>query len=305
MIYIFYGVEPFVAERQIHSIVSKVQFPDFDLLRTENVFNEDVYQFLIQYPLMGNARVALLSLDELISLDGNKYFEKYLAHPSKISDLIIKCKKVDERNSIYKKLSKDERVTFHKCEKLSGKMLQSSILRHIKQCGAEITKDAYELFLHKVNYAEMEDINMYHLINELNKLINYDEHITVDSVNKVVRENLKENIFSLTTMLFNGNLNGCYRQIEVLLSNKQSSIGILALVQREFRIAYKAAALNIGKKELNVWRLPVKISENTAISCLRILDEAILEDKNSSDSFTLLKVTFEKLHVKMKEQEAY
>lgn len=296
MVYLIYGSDPFIVDWNIKGIVNKIEYPDFELLKSEE-FTEDTLNFLRQYPLMGKYRGVLLEIAKLGILKDNKLFNSYLKKPAKHSELIIKADSVDERLTIFKSL-KSENCKVIKCDKLGYDKLKASILAHIKKNDASITSDALELFINRVNYLDIDTVNMYELINKLNVLIQYDSKITVDTVKAVVTENVKTNAFSILDKIIKGNMSEVYTQIDAILANKDSSeIGLLSLIQREFRLSYKAALLKADAKSMGVYFPPKKMSTETAREALELLDKAILDEKSSSvDSRVLLNVTLEKLY---------
>lgn len=297
MVYLVYGSDPFIVRWNTKNLLKIVENKDFDLRVSENM-DADVYTYLCQYPMFGEHRGVLLRISKLSDLDKNTYFEKYLKKGEKTpSILVINADSVDTRISLYKRVCKEPGCKVIKCDKLDEKRLTASILKHLNECGARITKDALKLFISRVNYLEIEEVNMYELINTLDKLVQYCKDITVDSVRAVVKENVKDNIFSLTSMLLSGDMASCYKQLDVLLNKRQSPINIFSLLLREFRLAYKADALGVDKTALGVYFAPRKLPRAVCVRCMEILNDAVNSCKASIfQDKELVKIVFEQLY---------
>ena len=151
MIKLLYGNEPFLIDCNKNKATDKVIYKDLNLAFF-NSFNQEVLRLALTHPFMEDQRVIVLNIDNLKELD-NKDFLQYFDKPSKSTELIIICRKPDERLKIFKRLQENSIC----CNKVKTKKeFQDIILRLLNRYSARITEEAMIEFQNRINYFEIE-----------------------------------------------------------------------------------------------------------------------------------------------------
>ncbi len=249
MIKVLYGSEPYLISKIKDEVVSQIQFPDMNLTSAE-VFNSEIVDILQTYPLMEDRRVVVIDADSL-SVISNDDFTGYMENPSEYSDLLVILRQADMRVKLVNQLKKNGLLTI--CNKFeSEKDLIAEIKSVLSVNGYSIAEDAFKEFLKRENYFDNEDVTLYGVINDILGLGVVNPNITLDMVKSTIKDNAKENVFSLAKLILNKDVKG-FRQQANLMSADQA-IPTLSLIMREYRIAYKALYFKpneIGAKYIN------------------------------------------------------
>lgn len=292
MIQIIYGNEPYLIDQMKKKAVANISTLDFNLTEFY-AWSEDVLNYLSTYPVMDDTKVAFLYLKDIKELDSKSScsFTEYLSSPSDFSNLYIFPQKVDKRTSFYKSLSKAGIVK--EINKISDEnMLQKILLSKVSQLNGQITHDAYNELIRREAYLELDDINLFHLTNDIQSLVSYDSNVTKDTVELLIPERIVSNAFGIATLLMQGNYRELKRQAEALSND---AIGALSALLREYRIAYKSKYFSPG--EIGVRSISLKSMETSElVAGMNIIISSIDAIKQSSLSEkTALWYTFQKL----------
>ena len=136
--------------------------------------------------------------------------------------------------------------------------------------GGRITRDAMTLFLKRENYLECEDITLYHLFSDIERLLSYNSDITAEVVKSLIIENVTENVFGIAKMICNSDITALQKQYDVI----SNPIGTLSALLREYRIAYKEKyfpASEIGVRYITLSDMP----KEKLLQGMDIITEAI------------------------------
>lgn len=248
MIGIYYGNEPYLIQIEKHKLMRKIQNPEMNLIHSSSM-TEDIVGFLNTFPIMDERRLAVLDIDVLSQLD-TADFRSYLENPADSSDLFIMVRSFDMRTKFAKELSKKKLL--HECKKLSDiNSVVNYLLPVIKNAGGRITEAAMQEFMTRENYLEA-DINLLNVINDLKSLLTIDKDITLPMVKTYIKSNEVENCFALAKMIANQDFVGLKKQSELISGS--DSIGVLSLLMREYRIAWKLKVINGFQAKYAVFR---------------------------------------------------
>lgn len=266
---LIYGNEPYLMQAYHEEIRKGVSMPEFNLLESEQ-FTEKERDFARQMPFMGKNRVLILRWE---SLTANELLEKYLKEPAPKTDLYLFVGGIDRRLSLYKKFSAAGIRQFDK----NLDVLQKWILGYIKKHGCQITRQAYDEFLRRINY-ELEEVNMFHVKSALKRLCTTSDEITPELVKRLVQINEKEDVFGLIYMIDERRKRELFHQADLIIQNEsQSIIGTLSLLLRSYRILYKVNVCGCTLKEAGVnYRTYVpEMTREQADEGIRIIQEAV------------------------------
>ncbi len=267
--YLIYGEEPYLIDKFRKELVDKVETPEFNLLDTHE-FGEAERAFLCQYPLLGNRKVFIFHTEKLT---GCTELVEFISTQGKKAEVYIFCEEIDRRVKIYKSFRRDEIKVYNK---LRQDTLEKTVMQFIKKSECEITTEAYHLFLQMVNYYS-DETNLYDVLHSLERICAVKE-ITKEVVEGMVVDREKEDIYSLIRLIMSKQYADVFRQADLILRNQQNNvIGILSLLLRSFRIAYKMQRCNCSLQALGInYRTFVpKLPAEQCNQAMYILDETV------------------------------
>ena len=208
-------------------------------------FTEAEQNFLCQHALFGDKKVLIYRAN---SLKESGEFVKYVSEKGKTTDTYIFVQEVDRRSKVYKMFKKEEVQVF---KKLSRDVLEKTVMQFVKKAGCEITTEAYQLYLQLINY-DSEETNLYDVLHSLKRLCAVKE-ITKETVEYTVLDREQENIFLLIQLIMQGKYSDVFRQAELILQNQPNNvIGVLSLLLRSYRLAYKMEVCHCSLSALGV-----------------------------------------------------
>lgn len=285
-----YGDEPFLVEEFRNEIMKRIETPEWNLLDTDE-FAEEEKKFLQQMPLFGGKKVMFFRAKNLKECQD---LVNYIADLKNDTEIYLFCNEVDKRSKVYKSFNKEE---IRLCNKVPQNILVLTIVRYVKKAGCKITQEACDRFVQLINYYS-DEVNLYDVRNALRRLCSYPE-ITIDIVENIVMDRQTEDIYSLIQLIMQKKNDEVYRQAELILQNQKNNvIGILSLLLRSYRLAYKMQVCNCSLSALGVkYRTYVpQLSADVCDQAMNILDEAILNIKKGTYAPEIaLKVTLAKL----------
>lgn len=228
MIYFMTGPEDYVRDLKIEGLTAGKPIEKYD------GWNPQVEDAWRTGSIFGNKCIVV----ELDKLEADSTMEKSFQNTDADNDLIISAKKVQQNTRIYKLLSKIGKQVV--CEKLKEADLENHILKGLKHLHIKMTGDACRLFIDRSGYYEKEEVTLYTINTYLKQLAFSSEKITVDIVDLIIPKLLEENINKMTVLLFSKQKREFLQLVSDLLENKQEVVGMLGLLLRHYRIAYKA-----------------------------------------------------------------
>lgn len=228
MIYFMTGPEDYVRNLKIEGLTAGKPIEKYD------GWNPQVEDAWRTGSIFGNKCIVV----ELDKLEADSTMEKSFQNTDADNDLIISAKKVQQNTRIYKLLSKIGKQVV--CEKLKEPDLENHILKGLKHLHIKMTGDACRLFIDRSGYYEKEEVTLYTINTYLKQLAFSSEKITVDIVDLIIPKLLEENINKMTVLLFSKQKKEFLQLVSDLLENKQEVVGMLGLLLRHYRIAYKA-----------------------------------------------------------------
>lgn len=242
--YLVYGDEPYLIDQFRKKIVAQVETPEFNLWDT-NEFTETERGFLCQHALFGDRKTLVYRINDL--KEGEDAV-RYVSEKGKNTDVYIFAREVDKRSRAYKMFQKDEIKVFHK---LSQDILHKTIMQFVKKAGCNITQEAYCLYLQLINYYS-DETNLYDVLHSLERLC-AAKAITKETVENIVMDREQENIFILIQLITQEKYTDVFRQADLILRNQPNNvIGVLSLLLRSYRLAYKMQVCNCSLKVLGV-----------------------------------------------------
>lgn len=272
---LFYGNEPYLLAKEKEKIIRMAS----DVIEVTEVeaFTQEIVDLCFQQSFFTEKRIIVITCE---SLEKNVLLEEYLKKPALDTDLYMFAEKANKSLKVFKAF--DEVLELRK---ISSEQLRDVIVAYVEHFDCNITEEGFHCFTSRMNYYD-EDICLFDVFCELDKLIAYSDVISKEVVGRVVEERLSDNIFSLTNLYFNGTGYDLMRQVKTLQVQKGfSSIAALSLLLRSFRVAYKGYMFGM-RTGLNI---PRSFGVDKAEECVALLTNHIRAIKagNLADDIAL------------------
>ncbi len=254
---------------------SKLQFPDFNLLKSTSL-GEEEDMFLSACPMMDDKRILVLSLKKLDELKGD-FFEKWVEDAETSNLILVKTAEYDGRTSFYKDCVKKGVVV--PCDKKDFyNSVVPVVLKSVTLAGGTIDESVVTKMLQRVGYLENGEVNMYTIIGYVNTMLSLDKNITVELMESVVPSYFKEDVFSLAKLICSKDMKGLKKQAELL---RGSEIETLSALLREFRISYKAKYFPLKETGASYSAFLKRDKEYLAYG-IKVISETVAGIKNGS-----------------------
>lgn len=231
-------------QQMIEAYVKKAG-SDFGLERVDGstVKSHDLSGVLQASPFLANSRLVIvdgLAINKAIS----DKLAKLMEGVPTTTVAVFVDREVDQRTSVFKQLSKADRVV--KFEPLSGSKLVTWARAEIEKLGGSAEPAAVRELVDVVG----ED--QWRLASEINKLVNYDTTVTVKTVRALVASSVDQSIFDLVEAMAAGRTAAALEGFRILIQQRQSEIYILTMVQWQLRnlLLAKAAPPQMSPQEL-------------------------------------------------------
>ena len=246
MIQLIFGEEPYLISDKVNKAKSEVSGMGY--ARFEG-FSNEVAEFASQYPFCDPKQVIVIEIQSLKNDDNIlSFIQKY---DSKVNDIYIVAEEVDKRTKLYKYM--DSKNMIQECKKISEGMFKKFVLQTISNEGGNITTKAYDMFVDRCGYFENDDITLYTIKTYIYQLLFAGDEKVIDEkrVLSIVPETLDNKTFELTNLLLQRDECKLFILAKSLIEAKESPIGMLSLLLRSFRLAYKASLYSeMNEKQL-------------------------------------------------------
>lgn len=231
MVFFFYGPNTYAAKHKIRDMavayVAKAG-SDFGLERLDggSVSFETLGGALTAMPFLANSRLVIVD-----GLSGNKLVaEKVPALLAQVPETTVAVfyeSNVDQRTTYFKAMSKTARAV--KFESLSLSQLAAWTRREVANMGGSIDGPAVSWLTETVG----ED--QWRLTQEINKLVNYDPHITLENAKKLVVASTTQSIFDLVDAMSGRQAGRALTIFRGLLDERTNELYILTMITWQLR----------------------------------------------------------------------
>lgn len=247
MIYVFYGTETFLIEKEIQKVFKENQIEEINrsIYDMEESTISDVLEDASMSSLFSNNKAILC--EQAIFLTGSTkkgmleqdttLLETYLKSPNPDTILIftVESEKLDERKKIVKALKKEAKIK-------SFLKIESNVTNLVKEMlkGYEISSSDLNFFLARVG----KDLNLLEQECEKLKLYAYDtKKITREDILELTSKNIDFDIFGLIDNIVSKNKEKAMETVSEMLKRNEEPIKIIILLANQFRIMYQAKGL--------------------------------------------------------------
>ena len=240
-LYLCYGKEDYMKKKYVDNIKNKIIDPTYEIMNLEShdgkgLGIDQIIEFSETMPFMSDRRLMIIKDSGLFKSGKKEESTKFADYIDKLPTtvcIVFMESEIDKRMSLYKKANKNHVVVEFKTP--SDKELVAMAKKELKRYGVKMSNPVVEYFV-RVVPPGMESI-----INEIKKLASYkdDGDITKEEIDMVCTQSLDVRIFELVKMLGNKDTKGVLEIYSNLLEMKESPIGILAMMARQFRMILK------------------------------------------------------------------
>lgn len=249
MLFVIYGTERLLMDqrlqnlkKQFHCNEEMMNFSSYDINK-DNM--ESVLEDVMMPPFLSdNKMVVIKNVDFLTT--------KKLKKDNHDEEMLMQCfdyldehvhlvifhdqKNFDERKKIVKLLRK--RAKFFEINPLNYYKVSDTTRQAVKNRNCVIDDDALELLLSR------KGTNLIDIVNEVEKLCLYSQHIDKKCVDRLVSKPLDENVFDLTTAILNkdkGKIFSIYHDLMVL---NEEPVKLIVLIANSMRLLYQVKLLD-------------------------------------------------------------
>ena len=239
--YLLCGEEDYL-RRQYRDKLKKALVPEDDTMNFHSYEGKDInvgeiIDLAETLPFFAEKRVILIENSGLFKSGGEKLAE-YLSNPAESVMMIFTETQIDKRSKLYKVIKDKGRVSEFAVQ--DENTLKRWILGMVKKENKNIQDGAVNLFLEKTG-TDMENIRM-----EMEKLFCYTlqkDVITLQDVETVTTQRISNRIFEMVSAIAEKKQQKALDMYHDLLTLKETPMGILALIARQFNLMLQVKEL--------------------------------------------------------------
>jgi DNA polymerase-3 subunit delta len=227
----FYGPNTYALRLQLRQMVEAYLAKaksDFGLERIDGgvIRAQELLSALQATPFLATSRLVIID-----GLASNKSFSQSIAStlakvPATTVAVFVEHG-VDQRTSLFKDLSKADKVI--KFEDLTGPKLLYWIRTEVERLHGTIEAAAIRELI------ELAGEDQWRLSEEINKVVNYDLSVTVESIRTLVLPSVERSIFDLVEAMTTGRIESALIGYHGLLRQKESEMYVLTMIQWQVR----------------------------------------------------------------------
>lgn len=240
-LYLCYGSEEYTKNQYVEKIKNKIIDPAYELMNLEkiegkNISADKIIDSAETMPFMSDKRLMIVKNSGFFKSGKKDESAKIADYIDKIpatTCLVFMETEIDKRLGLYRKVNKNYKVV--EFSPPSDRELVEWAKKELKKHKVIMKNPTVEYFI-RVIPNDMESI-----INEIKKLASYKDNgeITIDEIDNICTKSLDVRIFELVKALGNKDTKVALEIYSNLLEMKESPIGILSMMARQFRMILK------------------------------------------------------------------
>ena len=248
MLFVIYGTERLLMDQRLQKLKKQYQcleefmnYSQYDLNKEsmETVL-EDVMipPFLSDHKMIVLKNVDFLTTKKVKKEKQDEYLMDCMKYLDDHIHLVIfhDQKNFDERKKIVKYLRKN--AQFFEFNELNYYKISDTTRQAIKKRNCTIDDDALELLLSR------KGSHLLDIVNEVEKLCLYTDHIDKQCVETLVSQPLDENVFDLTTAILNKDKEKMFSIYHDLMVLNEEPVKLIVLIANSMRLLYQVKLLD-------------------------------------------------------------
>lgn len=234
-VYLIYGEEAFLVKEYENKLKESIISKDAEMMNL-SVFDgkgfsgKEISEAVDTMPFFNDYRLVIVKDSGLFSTgrkDDTDFIANYIKNIPETSVLLFYNEKVDKRNALYKAVKK------------IGYICEINMLKE-----RELTDWVIQISKNKISASDSEyfikniGVSMVALKEEMIKLLNYtgDKKITREDIDIACTKSVESNIFDMVGAIGNKNTELALDIYGNLLNMKESPLGILKMIARQFKM---------------------------------------------------------------------
>lgn len=233
MILFFYGEDTYRLKQKVRALKQKyidASLGDTNLavLDGKTATYQEIVRQVLAFPFLAHSRLVII---ENIIRDGKaEVRDKIVDFIKKIPDttvlVFVEEGKPDKRTSLFKKLAKEKT---QEVSPLDETNVKNWITEEVENRGGRIDRAAQE----KLQLFVGNDL--WRLSNEIDKLITYNNNITAENVELLVRSQTESDVFALIDAIALKRKKQAFSELHRLLENGANELYVLSMIVYQFR----------------------------------------------------------------------
>lgn len=248
MLFVIYGTERLLMDQRLQKLKKQYQcseefmnYSQYDLNKEsmETVL-EDVMipPFLSDHKMIVVKNADFLTTKKVKKENQDEYLMDCMKYLDEHIHLVIfhDQKNFDERKKIVKYLRKN--AQFFEINELNYYKISDTTRQAVKKRNCTIDDDALELLLSR------KGSHLLDIVNEVEKLCLYTDHIDKQCVETLVSQPLDENVFDLTTAILNKDKEKMFSIYHDLMVLNEEPVKLIVLIANSMRLLYQVKLLD-------------------------------------------------------------
>ncbi len=233
MILFMYGEDTYRLKQKIREmkekyISSSLGDTNLAVLDGKTVKADDIIRQALAFPFLAKSRLVIV---ENLLIEGKKEEQEKIGeflgkNPETTVLVFAEAGKPDKRTSLFKKLSKEKAQEFKPLEESGIKVW---IRDEVARTGGEIAPPAVDKLFEYVG------ADLWRLSNEIQKLLTYNQKISVKNIELLVKPDVQSDIFVLIDAIASRQSKKALHELHQLLDNGENELYILTMIVYQYR----------------------------------------------------------------------
>ena len=229
---VLYGAEPYCINNRVRKLIQEID--DMNVSRYQGLSREAVAA-TSRYPIMADKQAVIVEAEKLTG-DDTKMLES-LDIPEFTLFIVVVSGSVETRTNAFKSMMKKKEVVEY------GKVAEPELKKLITAKNSHIEEPVIDYFIKYIGYEIDENVSLYTVNIAIKQLCYSAKEITEEDVRALIMPSVQVQIWELSNFLLDLNGPALYSHVTKLFDEKENGIGMLSLLLRSFRLAYKASLL--------------------------------------------------------------
>lgn len=294
-IYLLHGNETYLLDKAVEEMTAYLikDFPEINL----TIFEEENFDLaaLINacstMPFGGDKRLIIVKNFAGLISKSKKIIEEGIEEPKELDKagglgfifelpdtaclVFVNHTEVDRRKKLYKDINKIGKI--YEFDKINKNDLIQWIKGHFTRAGKEIKPMDLEYFAAYTGYLDKNnDMNLYHVQNEINKVLAYvgkDISVSKEHLEKLFQKSLENDVFKLIDACWEKNISKSLKIYNDMLLSGELSFSILAMISKGVKNLIRIKELRSRGLDAKSISEKTKIHEYTVKLYMRHIDK--------------------------------